>query len=107
MRVAIDSTVCDSVLGTARAATSRALYTFNGVTATGRAQHRDNESESEQVGAVAIDSNGRQGNCLEQDGLRHNGRICVYNGVTATGLRQHCDAAPDGETCGRLRQCLS
>ena len=90
VRVATDSTVCDSVLdGTARAATSQAPTRSTQRYGHGLRQHHDNESESEQVGACR---NRQHGGVMTAS--LWNGKSCyqsgtyTFNGVMATG----CDS---------------
>ena len=87
VRVAIDSTVCDSVLWNGKSCYQSGAYTFNGVTATGCDSIVTMNLRVNKSVRVAIDS-------TVCDSVLWNGKSCyqsgtyTFNGVTATG----CDS---------------
>ena len=87
VRVAIDSTVCDSVLWNGKSCYQSGTYTFNGVTATGCDSIVTMNLRVNKSVRVAIDSTVNKGIVWNKMACDTTGDY-VYNGVTATG----CDS---------------
>jgi hypothetical protein len=107
VRVAIDSTVCDSVLWHGKSCYQSGTYTFNGVTATGCDSIVTMNLRVNKSVRVAIDSTVNKGIVWNKMACDTTGDY-VYNGVTATGCDRHCGTLHlTVKPARRLRQCLS